>query len=178
MTKQRIYIIGYMGAGKSGVAKRLAARMGWQSIDTDTLFEEKFRITIYDFFAKYGQDLFRKLEADILRSTANLDKVIVATGGGTPCFFDNMQWMNDNGLTVFLSMSPKSAAVRLSQSKKKRPLTKDLSGDDLVRFVERQYEQRMPFYTEAQMTFKAEDCDVEGIAKNISDALNDSLPCG
>jgi len=169
---QRIYIIGYMGAGKSGVAKRLAARLGWQSCDTDTMFEEKYRISISDFFAKYGQDLFRKLETEILHTTAQMNNVVVATGGGTPCFFDNMQWMNDNGLTVYLSMSPKSAAVRLSQTKKKRPLTQGLSGDELLHFVEQQYEQRLPFYTQAQMTFKAENCDIEGVAKALGDALN------
>lgn len=168
---RRIYIIGYMGAGKSGVAKRLAARIGWQSCDTDSMFEEKYRITINDFFAKYGQDLFRKLESEILHSTAQMDNVVVATGGGTPCFFDNMDFMNNNGLTVFLSMSAKSAAIRLSQTRKKRPLTKGLSGDELLHFVEQQYEQRLPFYTQAQMTFKAENCDVENMAITISNAL-------
>ena len=168
---RRIYLIGYMGAGKSGVAKRLAARIGWQSCDTDSMFEEKYRITINDFFAKYGQDLFRKLESEILHSTAQMDNVVVATGGGTPCFFDNMDFMNNNGLTVFLSMSAKSAAIRLSQTRKKRPLTKGLSGDELLHFVEQQYEQRLPFYTQAQMTFKAEDCDVENMAITISNAL-------
>ena len=172
---QRIYMIGYMGAGKSGVAKRLAAKIGWQSCDTDAMFEEKYHITINDFFAKYGQDLFRRLEAEILRSTAQMDKVVVATGGGTPCFFDNMSFMNENGLTVFLSMSAKSAAIRLSQTKKKRPLTKGLSGDELLSFVEQQYEQRLPFYTQAQMTFKAENCDIEGMAETISDTLKDAL---
>lgn len=175
MKPQRIYIIGYMGAGKSGVAKRLSARMGWQCCDTDAMFEEKYRISINDFFAKYGQDLFRKLESEILHTTAQMDKVIVATGGGTPCFFDNMKWMNDNGLTVFLSMSPKSAAVRLSQTKKKRPLTQGLSGDEMLHFVEQQYEQRLPFYTQAQMTFKAENCDVEGIANTLIDTLSNII---
>ena len=172
---QRIYLIGYMGAGKSGTAKRLATRLGWQSCDTDAMFEEKYRITINDFFAKYDQDLFRKLESEILRSTAQMDKVIVATGGGTPCFFDNMQWMNDNGLTVFLSMNAKSAAVRLSQTKKKRPLTQGLSGEELLHFVEQQYEQRLPFYTRAQMTFKAENCDIEGIANALSETLSNVI---
>lgn len=175
MMPQRIYIIGYMGAGKSGVAKQLAARIGWQSCDTDSMFEDKYKITINDFFAKYGQDLFRKLESDILHSTAQMDKVVVATGGGMPCFFDNMDFMNNNGLTVFLSMSAKSAAIRLSQTKKKRPLTKGLSGDELLRFVEQQYEQRLPFYTQAQMTFKAENCDVENIAITISNALSSQV---
>ena len=175
MIPQRIYIIGYMGAGKSGVAKRLAAKIGWQCCDTDSMFEEKYKISISDFFAKYGQDLFRKLESDILRSTTQMDKVVVATGGGTPCFFDNMDFMNNNGLTVFLSMSAKSAAIRLSQTKKKRPLTKGLSSDELLRFVEQQYEQRLPFYTQAQMTFKAENCDVENIAITISNALSSKV---
>ena len=175
MMPQRIYIIGYMGAGKSGVAKRLAAKIGWQSCDTDSMFEEKYKITISDFFAKYGQDLFRKLESEILHSTAQMDNVVVATGGGTPCFFDNMDFMNDNGLTVFLSMSAKSAAIRLSQTKKKRPLIKGLSGDELLRFVEQQYDQRLPFYTQAQMTFKAENCDVENIAITISNALSEEM---
>ncbi len=175
LMQERIYIIGYMGAGKSTVARHLAHRIGWTSCDTDLLFEEKYHISINDFFAKYGQDLFRKLEADILRSTTQLHNVVVATGGGTPCYYDNMTVMNENGLTVFLDISPKSAAMRLSHSKKKRPLTKKLSGDELVGFVEQQYNERMPFYSLAKLTFKAENCNMENLAVVISNALGDCV---
>ena len=163
----RIYLVGYMGAGKSTTSKRLAHQLGWEAYDTDRLFEERFKISINDFFHKYDADLYRRLETQILHETLSLDNAVIATGGGTPCFNDNMAWMNQNGFTVFLKISPESAITRLSQSKVKRPIIIDKTADELAEFIMKNYAERLPFYEQAQLTFKGENCDVETLATLI-----------
>ena len=163
----RIYLVGYMGAGKSTTSKRLAHQLGWEAYDTDRLFEARYKISINDFFHKYDADLYRKLETQILHETLSLDNAVIATGGGTPCFNNNMEWMNQNGFTVFLKISPESAIVRLSQSKVKRPILIDKTPDELAEFIMKNYAERLPFYEQAQLTFKGENCDVVALSTLI-----------
>ncbi len=163
----RIYLVGYMGAGKSTTSKRLANKLGWEAYDTDRLFEERFKISINDFFHKYDANLYRKLETQILHDTLKYDNAVIATGGGTPCFNNNMEWMNQHGFTIFLRVSPQSAISRLSQSKVKRPILIDKTQEELAEFIMKNYAERLPFYEQAQLTFKGEDCDVEQLATLI-----------
>lgn len=163
----RIYLVGYMGAGKSTTSKRLANRLGWDAYDTDRLFEARYKISINDFFHKYDADLYRRLETQILHETLSFDNAVIATGGGTPCFNDNMAWMNQHGFTVFLKISPESAVSRLSQSKVKRPILIDKKPEELAVFVMKNYAERLPYYEQAQLTFKGENCDVEELATLI-----------
>ena len=159
----RIYLVGYMGAGKTTAAKRLAHRLGWEHYDTDALFEEKYHISVDDFFHKYDEALFRKLESQILQSTENLENAVISTGGGTPCFNDNMTWMNGHGTTVFLKISPQTAVNRIVNSKKKRPLAAGKTEAELATFVEKHYGARMSFYGQAQHVVKGEDLDIEAL---------------
>ena len=159
----RIYLVGYMGAGKTTAAKRLAHRLGWEHYDTDALFEEKYHISVDDFFHKYDEALFRKLESQILQSTENLENAVISTGGGTPCFNDNMTWMNGHGTTVFLKISPQTAVSRIMLSKKKRPLAAGKTEGELATFVEKHYGARMSFYEQAQHVVKGEDLDIEAL---------------
>ena len=89
----RIYLIGYMASGKSNLGQLLAEKLGYSFIDLDYLFEERFRISVLDFFEKYDEDGFRKIERSILHETLEQDDVVISTGGGTPCFFDNMHFI-------------------------------------------------------------------------------------
>lgn len=152
-----------MGAGKTTAAKRLASRLGWKAADTDTLFEEKYRISVDDFFQKYDEPLYRKLESEILKSTENLENTVISTGGGTACYFDNMDWMNLHGLTVFMCISPAAAVDRVLHSRHKRPLARGKTEAELMEFVSQHYAARMPFYERAQITVKSEDFDLEGL---------------
>ena len=163
----RIYLVGYMGAGKTTAARRLANRLGWEVVDTDDMFEEKYKISVCDFFQKYDEALYRKLESEVLKSTESLDNVVVATGGGTACFFDNMEWMNAHGLTVFLRISEQAAVDRLAHAKRKRPLALGKSEEELAAFVKQHYAERMPFYEQARITVKAEDMDVGNLLQLI-----------
>ena len=167
VNSQRIFLIGYMGSGKSSALKHLANKMSWQGIDLDKLFEEKYKISVQDFFHKYDEAAFRKLESQLLKDTINLNNVIIATGGGTPCFFDNMEWMNANGTTVFLKVAPMTAVHRLMQSKKKRPLIEGKSEQEVIEFVNRHYGDRMKFYEQAHITVKGESLDVEEIIEGL-----------
>lgn len=163
----RIYIVGYMGAGKTTAAKRIASRLGWEVADTDAMFEEKYRISIHDFFHKYDENLFRKLESEVLKSTENLDNTVISTGGGLACFFDNMDWMNQHGLTVFMRISPEAAADRILNSKRKRPLTENKTKEELAEYIRQHYASRLPFYEQAQITIKSEDFDLDGFMELI-----------
>ena len=156
-----------MGAGKTTVARRLANHLGWEVVDTDAMFEEKYRISICDFFNKYDEPLYRKLESEVLKSTADLENVVISTGGGTACYFDNMEWMNQHGLTVFLRISQKAVVDRLLHAKRKRPLAEGKTESELMEFVTRHYTERLPFYEQAKITVKAEDFDLESLIKQI-----------
>lgn len=163
----RIYIVGYMGAGKSTTARRLAHRLGWEVVDTDDMFEAKYKISVCDFFQKYDEPLYRKLESEVLKETETLENVVVATGGGTACYFDNMEWMNAHGLTVFLRISEQAAVDRLLHAKRKRPLAIGKSEEELDAFVKQHYAERLPFYEQALLTVKAEDLDLDNLIRLV-----------
>ena len=165
----RIYLVGYMGAGKTTAARRLAQRLGWEVADTDDLFEAKYKISVCDFFNKYDEPLYRKLESEVLKETEKLENVVISTGGGTACYFDNMDWMNQHGLTVFLHISQKAVVDRLVHAKRKRPLAEGKSEEELAAFVEQHYTSRLPFYEQARITVKAEDLDLDGLMKQIEE---------
>ena len=164
---KRIYLVGYMGAGKTTAAKRLAHRLGWDVVDTDALFEEKYKISVDDFFQKYDEPLYRKLESEILKSTENLVHTVISTGGGTACFFDNMEWMNQHGTTVFMRISPESVVDRVLHSHHKRPLTRGKSEEELLEFVSQHYASRLPFYEQANITVKSEDFDLDALMQML-----------
>ena len=156
-----------MGAGKTTTARRLAQRLGWEVADTDAMFEEKYRISVCDFFKKYDEDLYRKLESEVLKSTESMENVVVSTGGGTACYFDNMDWMNRHGLTVFLRISSTAAVARVLHSRHKRPLAEGKSEAELMEFVNQHYASRLPFYEQAQITVKSEDLDLDDLVRRL-----------
>ena len=173
----KIYIVGYMGAGKTTAARRLASRLGWEVADTDDLFETKYRISVCDFFNKYDEPLYRKLESEVLKETESLENVVVATGGGTACFFDNMEWMNRHGITVFLRISEKAVIDRLVHAKRKRPLAEGKSEEELTEFVKKNYAERMPFYEQARLTVKAEDLDLDNLVRLVGNVEGLNCNC-
>ncbi|MGP1446067.1 MAG: shikimate kinase [Candidatus Limimorpha sp.] len=159
----RIFILGYMGAGKTTIARRLAQRLGWRFFDTDKMVEESTGLSIDEYFKKNGEGAFRQLETKVLQCTAELDHVVVSTGGGTPCFNQNMDWMNKHGFTVFVQVSAESAVSRLLSSKNRRPLLENKSREELMAYVKQHYTSRLPFYQQAQMTIKGENLSVDDL---------------
>jgi len=146
----RIFLIGYMGSGKTTIGKILAAKMGYSFLDMDKHIEEKTFKSVSQIFAEQGEDEFRKLEKQCLHEVSKFDKVIISTGGGVPCFFDNMEYMNAHGLTIYLKLTPDQLANRLETSRaNKRPLLAERKGEELIRFIAEALEVREPFYNQA-----------------------------
>ena len=152
---QPIFLIGYMGSGKTTLGKALAKEMNKEFIDLDHFIEGRFHTTVKQIFAERGEDGFRDVERRMLHEVADFEDVIVACGGGTPCYFDNMEYMCSHGFTIYLTTPPERLALRLALpgSRAKRPLIADKSDDELLAFVNEALALREPFYSKAQLTF-------------------------
>lgn len=146
----KIFLIGFMGCGKSTLAKKLATKLSYDLIDLDQELEQVAGCTIAAYFAAHGEDAFRNLEAQTLKTMDYPENCVVATGGGTPCFGDNINWMNENGATVYIQMNPFSLAKRLESGIAKRPLLHSLSEAELVQFITTKLEERNPYYLQAE----------------------------
>jgi len=163
----RIYLIGFMTSGKSCLGRELAQACNMEFLDCDELFEEKYRITILDFFDKYGEGLFRKLEREILMETLQHEHAVIATGGGLPCFFDNMDVILRSGVSIYLRMSGHDLAKRIREIKKQRPLLKEIPSAGLEGYISSLMEEREPFYGKADHTFNGPDYPLQEILETV-----------
>ena len=165
----KIFIIGYMYSGKSTIGKKLANALGFDFIDTDNLFEEKHHISIPNFFEKYGEDLFRKFEKEVLFSTNALQNTIISTGGGTACSDENIRYIKENGTSVYLESDIDTIMARLQYSKKERPVLNKMPKEELQGFILKQIEERKPFYKQADIIIPAKDVRIEDLKKRIEE---------
>jgi shikimate kinase len=170
---QLVYIIGFMGSGKSTAGKKLAAALGWSFIDLDKRIEEHTGTTIPDLFSQFGEDYFRNVEAEILRSLKDNKNTVVSTGGGTPCYGDNMDYMLKTGLTIYLKLTPPQLQSRLSGSKTVRPLLKDLNASQLLGFIEEKLAIREKWYNLAYLTVEGIDLDINSLKSLLIENMND-----
>ncbi|MDR1114889.1 MAG: shikimate kinase [Tannerella sp.] len=174
MNKQgmiRIFLVGYMGAGKTTLGKVLAKRMNLSYIDTDHFIENRYHKKVGDIFAAEGEDRFRDMEHRILCEVSEIENVVISTGGGLPCFNDNMLIMKKTGTTVYLDVSVEELAARLQTSRAIRPILQNRSGMELTDFIKKNLNKRRPFYEQAKICFNADlmytDCDVEALAEKL-----------
>ena len=151
---QCFFLIGFMGSGKSYWGKIWATANQLSFIDLDEEIEKQQGDTIARIFALKGEAFFRKTEAAVLRTCIKMPGTIVACGGGAPCFYDNMQWMNAHGITVYVECSPAEIAARLITEQEKRPLIKNLNPVELLAFIEKKLAERHQFYSMATITAK------------------------
>ena len=152
----RIFLTGYMGSGKTTLGRALAADLNVQFIDLDHYIEQRYRKTIAQLFAENGEDGFREIERRMLHEVGEFEDVIISTGGGTPCFFDNIEFMNAQGTTIYLDVPVERLFIRLCIARSKRPLIKDKSDEELRAFIIEQLEKRAPHYSKAQYSFRAD----------------------
>jgi shikimate kinase len=146
-----IYLIGFMGAGKSHWGKIWAEKSGLEFLDLDDLLEEKWGDTVTGLFAHQGEAWFREREQEMLHAVSLNSSRIVACGGGTPCYFDNMDWMNQQGITVYLNASPQELFSRLYTETSKRPLINGMDPNELKGFIEKKLSERVHFYEKSRV---------------------------
>lgn len=158
----RIFLTGYMGAGKTTLGKAFARELGLSFVDLDWYIEERFHQTISQLFAGRGEDGFRRLEQKMLHEVGDFENVVVSTGGGTPCFFDNMDYMNAQGQTVFLDVDEDTLFGRLRVATLQRPILRGKSEEELRNFIREALTERMPYYAKARYRFdgsRLESCE-------------------
>ena len=164
----RIILIGYMGAGKTTVGKALAQDLQLPFYDLDWYIEERFRHTIPQIFAEKGEDGFRRVEQNVLHEVAEFEDVVISCGGGTPCFFENMDYMNRQAMTVYLKASPDVLFQHLKMGKTERPLLKGKTDEELKAYIQASLATREPFYSRARYTL---DVSLLDDYKKIQDAV-------
>jgi shikimate kinase len=165
----RIFLIGFMGCGKSTMGRTLAAKLGLTFIDLDHYLEERYFKTIPRIFAEEGEDAFRRKERKMLEEVAAFDQVIVATGGGAPCFFDNIELMNQAGFCIFMDIDAESLIYRLTHARTERPLIKGKSPEELREFIDALMLKRRPFYEKAQYILKGKEISAEQIIEIVDE---------
>lgn len=163
----KIFLIGFMGSGKSVFGKKLAKYLELEFADLDRLIEQRYRMTIPGIFTRFNEPLFRDLETNTLKDFIINDNFVLACGGGTPCFNNNMNIINESGISIYIKMNPKALASRLTKSKTKRPLLADLTTEELYNKISVMLESREKYYSLAKFT-------VEGINIKPEDII--SLP--
>ena len=146
---RRIILIGYMGSGKTTVGKALSKETGMMFYDLDWYIESRMRKTVSQIFAERGEEGFRKIEYNMLHEVAEFEDVIISCGGGTPCFFDNMDYLNQQGDVVYLKSSPETLYKHLLMAKVERPLLKGKSAEELIAYITEHLAEREPFYQKA-----------------------------
>ena len=156
-----------MGTGKSYWAQKLADAYNMDWIDLDAQIEKDASMTIKEIFETQGEVYFRNKEAEVLHKMTEFGNIIIATGGGTPCFHDNMQWMNDHGITIWIDEPVETLAERLKKEKAHRPLIKDLNDEELLHFLSIKLSERSKFYSQCQHHLQGNTISVHSFAKII-----------
>jgi shikimate kinase len=168
----RIYLIGYMGSGKSHLGQALAERLGYPFADTDRMVEEASGKTIPQLFRDQGEGAFRQAEQLALHATLRESDLVTATGGGLPVYSDNMDWMNRHGMTVYLQVAPGTLFHRLVREREHRPLLAQLSEIELIETIHRHLIERGPVYAQAKFTIDPESVSKQELLAMILHRLD------
>lgn len=160
----RIFLIGFMGSGKSTLGSKLAQRIGYQFMDMDRLIEETAEMSIPNIFNEHGEEVFRKWEHDILHELCLREKLVIATGGGAPCHSQLMDVMNANGTTIYIQLSPEALKDRLINSRTERPLIKGKTEPELLEFITLLLDEREKSYGQAELIVNGINLDSKELA--------------
>ena len=157
-----------MGCGKSTLGRRLSEYLGLQFVDMDHYIEMRNHKTIPQIFAEEGEPEFRKKERKALEELSEFTDTVIATGGGAPCFFDNVDLMNETGKTIYLNIDPAILAERLLKSKTERPLIQGKSREELITFIDETLKKRNRYYKQAKYEITKPDIDLKIVKEMIS----------
>ena len=167
--KNKIFLIGFMGSGKSTLGKKLANKLNQPFYDLDALIEQKEKKTITEIFEEKGEECFRNIERETLQElTDNNSSFVLALGGGTPCFHDNIEFINANGTSVYLKYNSGILHSRLINAKTERPLVKDKIDDELKQLIVNKLAEREIFYNKAQLIMEGDNLKVEDLISKLS----------
>jgi shikimate kinase len=166
----KLFLVGFMGCGKSYVGRLLAAKFGFLFVDVDSIIENTEGVTIAQIFEDRGEAAFRQLESDTLRGLKKWDNIVIATGGGAACFHNNINWMNENGVTIYLKATPTLLLSRLKNETHHRPILGGRTDDDLLHFIESKVAERKQYYEQAAFIIE-QTTDGDQVVTDIIDAL-------
>lgn len=172
---KRIILIGYMGAGKTTVGRALAKELGLSFYDLDWYIENRRRKKIPQIFSEQGEEGFRQIEYNMLHEVAEFEDVVLSCGGGTPCFFDNMDYMNQQAQVVYLRCEPEVLQAHLAMSRTERPLLKGKSETELIDFIREQLATRETYYNKARYQLDVSLMDNYEKIKTTVDKLKELL---
>jgi shikimate kinase len=157
-----------MGSGKTTTGKMLAERLGFTFLDMDSEIEKKQGMSINQIFTARGEPYFRKLEEAMLHELIVMDNLVVSTGGGVPCYRDNMKLINSHGISIYLEMNQEELYIRLLGEKTERPLIKNMNNNELSDFIRVKLAERTPWYRQAAIIIDATDINPETLLSKIS----------
>jgi shikimate kinase len=167
----RIFLIGFMGSGKSSLGKELAHKLGLTFFDIDQMIEEDERRKINVIFENDGEEKFREIEHECLKKSLQINNVVISTGGGTPCFFNNMEVINENGISVYIKLNAGILASRLSVDKEKRPLIKHCKDKtEIESFIKDLLEKREKYYLQSKFIIEGKNINAKKIIEALSGA--------
>ncbi|MEA3460338.1 MAG: shikimate kinase [Bacteroidota bacterium] len=161
----RIFLIGFMGSGKSTLGSKLARRIEYQFVDMDQLIEDTAEMSVPAIFSEHGEEVFRKWEHDILVELCQREKLVISTGGGAPCHSHLIDLMNAHGTTIYIRLSPEALKDRLIRSRTERPLIKGKSESELLDFITGLLEKRESFYIQATLVVDGINLQSEELAQ-------------
>lgn len=167
--ESRIFLIGFMGSGKSTLGSKLARKIQYNFVDMDALIEETAGMTVPGIFKELGEEVFRKWEHDILLELCSKERVVISTGGGAPCHDPMMQIMNDHGATIYIKLSPEALKNRLQNSKNERPLIKGKTDEDLLDYIRLKLTEREHYYKQADYTVDGMDLDTDALIEVLQE---------
>jgi len=170
---KKVVLIGYMGSGKSVVSKKLANRIGIPAIDMDEMIEKNFKMSIQELFSSKGELFFRKVEHQFFLKLLNdKNNIIISTGGGTPCYFNNHELLNGkNIISIYLKASINTLHSRLLKEKQKRPLIAELKDDEIKEFIAKHLFDRSFYYNQASFKVNIDEKNIDDIVSEIEKLL-------